>query len=153
MRKIALLFLVLTLGLGAALAVEPEERLADPALEARARDISRELRCLVCQNQSIDDSDAELAADLRHIVRERLKAGDDNTQVLDYIVERYGEFVLMKPRLSPYTWALWATPIGILLIGGAGIVLLFRNRTQANRPSPLSLEEEERLKSLLKEAD
>ena len=153
MHKVALLFLLLTLGAGVAHGVEPGERLADPALEARAREISRELRCLVCQNQSIDDSDAELAADLRHIVRERLKAGDGNAQVLDYIVERYGEFVLMKPRLSPYTWALWATPIGILLIGGAGIVLLFRSRTQANRTSTLSPEEEGRLKSLLKEPD
>ncbi|MGC1359113.1 MAG: cytochrome c-type biogenesis protein, partial [Xanthobacteraceae bacterium] len=91
-------------------AVESNEMLADPALEARARNLSKEIRCLVCQNQSIDDSEAPLAHDLRVIVRERLKAGDTDTQVVDYLVVRYGEFVLLKPRLSWHTLALWGAP-------------------------------------------
>src|SRR5262245_14950460 len=98
-------------------AVQPSEVLSDPALEARARSLSRELRCMVCQNQSIDDSDAPLAADLRVLVRERLQAGDSDTQVLDFLTARYGEFVLLKPRLAWHTALLWGAPPALLVIG------------------------------------
>ncbi len=101
-----------------ALAVQPDEILADPELEARARDLSRELRCMVCQNQSIDDSDAPLARDLRLLVRERLKAGDSDGQVLDFLTARYGEFVLLKPRFGWDTALLWLAPGVVLLLGG-----------------------------------
>ena len=103
---------------GTALAVQPGEVLADPQLEARARNLSNELRCMVCQNQSIDVSDADLARDLRVLVRERLTAGDSDDEVLDYIVSRYGEFVLLKPRLNLRNALLWGTPVLLLLIGG-----------------------------------
>lgn len=133
-------------------AVEPDEILPDPALEARARAISEGLRCLVCQNQSIDDSGAPLAKDLRILVRERLKAGDSDQQVIDFIVSRYGEFVLLKPRFEPHTLLLWfATPavflLAILLIG-----LAYRRRKSAQEQiAPLSVKEERRLKQLLDE--
>ncbi len=103
-----------------ALAVQPDEMLADPALEARARALSKELRCMVCQNQSIDDSDAPLARDLRLLVRERLQAGDSDQQVLDFLVARYGEFVLLKPRFAWHTALLWLVPAVVFVIGGAG---------------------------------
>jgi cytochrome c-type biogenesis protein CcmH len=131
-----------------ALAVRPDEVLSDPALEARARVLSAELRCLVCQNQSIDDSDAELARDLRLIVRERLSAGDSNEAVLDYVVARYGEFVLLKPRLSSRTILLWAAPV-LILLGGA-LVLLLKNRTPASTSAALTDEEKRRLDAILK---
>ena len=99
-------------------AVQPDEILPDPALEARARTLSRELRCMVCQNQSIDDSDAPLARDLRLLVRERLKAGDSDAQVLDFLIARYGQFVLLKPRFGWDTALLWLAPAGVLLVGG-----------------------------------
>ncbi len=105
--------------LGPAGAVQPDEVLADPALEARARMLSAELRCMVCQNQSIDDSDAELAHDLRVLVRERLTAGDSDEEVIDYVVSRYGEFVLLKPRFSLRNALLWGTPVLLLVIGAA----------------------------------
>src|SRR5436189_4999303 len=98
-------------------AVQPDEILSDSALETRARTLTKELRCMVCQNQSIDDSDAPLARDLRLLVRERLQAGDSNQKVIDFLVARYGEFVLLRPRFSAHTAILWLTPIGILLIG------------------------------------
>src|ERR1700688_991376 len=98
-------------------AVQVDEILPDPGLEARARAISHDLRCMVCQNQSIDDSEAPLARDLRLLVRERLKAGDSDTQVVDYMVARYGEFVLLKPRMSWHTAILWGAPLTILIIG------------------------------------
>src|SRR5207244_10239953 len=107
-------------------AVQPDEVLADAALEARARNLSRELRCMVCQNQSIDDSDAPLARDLRILVRERLKAGDSDAQVLDFLVARYGQFVLLKPRLGWDTALLWGAPAGVLLVGGLAIVMALR---------------------------
>ena len=100
-----------------ALATPPDEQLSDPALEAQAQKISKGLRCLVCQNQSIEDSDAELAKDLRRIVRERLEAGDDEAAIHDFVVERYGEFILLKPRLTAGTALLWASPILFLLLG------------------------------------
>lgn len=135
-----------------ALAVTPDEILADPALEARARKISAELRCMVCQNQSIDDSNAELAKDLRVLVRERLVRGDTDEQVFDYVVSRYGEFVLLKPRLSAKTLILWGAPAGLLVIGGLVIVIAIRNRRQsAPETAPLSPEEEARLKDLMRE--
>ncbi len=117
-----------------ALAVQPDEVLADPVLEARARVLSKELRCMVCQNQSIDDSDAPLARDLRILVRERLQAGDSDAQVLDFLVARYGEFVLLKPRFSGHTALLWLMPVLVLLIGAISLVLIsrrYRLRAQA----------------------
>src|SRR3954469_19787560 len=112
-----------------ALAVQPDEILTDPALEGRARTLSRELRCMVCQNQSIDDSDAPLARDLRLLVRERLKDGDSDRQVIDFLVARYGEFVLLKPRLEPHTLLLWLLPP--LALAGGGIVLWVHGRRRA----------------------
>jgi cytochrome c-type biogenesis protein CcmH len=109
-----------------ALAVQPDEVLADPALETRARVLSKELRCMVCQNQSIDDSDAPLARDLRILVRERLQAGDSDSQVIDFLVARYGEFVLLKPRFSWHTALLWLGPAAVLLIGALGLLLVVR---------------------------
>jgi len=113
------------------LAVQPDEMLSDPKLEARARALSIELRCMVCQNQSIDDSEAPLAHDLRVLVRERLKAGDSDTQVIDYLVARYGEFVLLRPRLSWHTALLWGLPPVILLGGLATLVMVARRRGAA----------------------
>src|SRR5438128_2287859 len=131
MRLLQLLTLVLML-LGAtaptAFAVQPDEILPDPTLEARARSLSKELRCMVCQNQSIDDSDAPLAKDLRVLVRERLTAGDSDRQVIDFLVARYGEFVLLKPRLSPHTLFLWLAPFAAIAIGGWALVAFLRRR-------------------------
>ena len=112
-------------------AVQPDEILSNRALELRARELSRELRCMVCQNQSIDDSDAPLARDLRVLVRERLQAGDSDQQVLDFLVARYGEFVLLRPRFSSHTALLWLTPLGILLLGGCGLFVFWRRRSGA----------------------
>ncbi|RWE57249.1 cytochrome c-type biogenesis protein [Mesorhizobium sp.] len=134
--SLASLVLLLTLLFaGAALAVKPDEVLADPALEARARTLSEQLRCMVCQNQSIDDSDADLARDLRVLVRQRLVAGDTDRQVIDYIVSRYGEFVLLKPRFSLRNALLWGAPVFLLLAGGAVVVLGARSR----RPAPAAM--------------
>lgn len=124
----ALIALAVTLPLSPAAAVQPGERLQDPALEARARRLSLELRCLVCQNQSIDDSDAALAGDLRRIVRERINAGDTDQQIRDFLVARYGEFVLLRPPLSIRTVLLWALPGAALLIGAGLAWTLFRRR-------------------------
>jgi cytochrome c-type biogenesis protein CcmH len=137
-----------------ALAVQPDEILADPVLESRARELSRELRCMVCQNQSIDDSDAPLARDLRLLVRERLKAGDGDRQVLDFLTARYGQFVLLKPRFAWDTAVLWLAPLAVLLLGGLGLLSLLRrsNRTQipAGEP-PLTEAERARLSAVLDE--
>jgi len=137
-----------------AFAVEPNEMLSDPVLEARARALSRNLRCMVCQNESIDDSGAPLAHDLRVLVRNRIKAGDSDQQVLDFLVARYGEFVLLKPPLSWHTVALWGLPPTVLLLG-AGIILLDLRRRRAgpaqeSRPG-LSATEESRLAELLRD--
>src|SRR3954462_7639550 len=133
MRAIYLLLIALTLLTTtlltwprAALAVQPDEILTDPALEGRARTLSKELRCMVCQNQSIDDSDAPLARDLRLLVRERIAAGDSDAQVIAFLVARYGEFVLLKPRLSPHTWLLWFLPPLVFAGGGLAIWLHVR---------------------------
>jgi cytochrome c-type biogenesis protein CcmH len=123
-----------------ALSVQPDEMLADPALEARARDISEGLRCVVCQNQSIDDSDAPLAKDLRLVVREQLRLGKSDADVTAYIVTRYGNFVLLKPPVEPATWALWAGPFAVLFIGGAGVALWSRRRRSAEE-TPLTAAE------------
>ena len=109
-----------------ALAVQPDEILPDPALEGRARTLSKELRCMVCQNQSIDDSDAPLARDLRILVRERLQAGESDQQVINFLVARYGEFVLLRPRFSWHTALLWLAPGAVLLIGACGVLVLAR---------------------------
>ena len=114
-----------------ALAVNPDEILDDPALEARARALSAQLRCMVCQNQSIDDSNAELARDLRLLVRERLVDGDSDAAVIDYVVSRYGEFVLLKPRLSLRNALLWGTPV-LLLVAGAGVLFFSQRRRKAD---------------------
>jgi len=135
------------MSMGSAGAVEPGERLADPVLEARARHLSQELRCLVCQNTSIDESNAELARDLRILLRERLVAGDSDQQVLDFMVRRYGEWVLLSPPLQPLTWALWLGPPALL--AGAGILLWLRGRGRRPASVPrLSPEEEARVAAL-----
>jgi cytochrome c-type biogenesis protein CcmH len=135
-----------------AYAVTPNERLADPALEERARAISLELRCLVCQNQSIDDSNADLAHDLRVLVRERLVNGDSDGQVIDYVAARYGDYVLLRPPVKPATWPLWFGPLAVVLAGALGILLYFRRRAaQPAAPPPLTQEERRRLDLLLDE--
>lgn len=149
-RIFAILFAVLCFS-ASAFAVEPGEMLADPALEERARVLSKTLRCMVCQNQSIDDSAAPLAHDLRVLVRERIKAGDSDREVQDYLVARYGEFVLLEPRLSAHTILLWAVPGLILLIGGAAIFLM--RRRMEPRLAALSREEERKLAKLTKEPE
>ena len=131
----------------AAHAVEPVERLADPALEARARALSQELRCLVCQNQSIDESNADLAHDLRVLLRQRLVAGDTDRQVLDYVVARYGVFVLLDPPFAPATYLLWLTPPALVL--GAAIFLVLRARRRRLDPELPALSEEERARAAL----
>jgi len=127
MRSLCLIIVLLTVAAApCAIAVEPDEVLSDAALEARARALSRELRCMVCQNQSIDDSEAPLARDLRILVRERLQAGDSDRQVIDFLVARYGEFVLLRPRFSWHTAVLWLGPAALLLIGGCAVLVLAR---------------------------
>lgn len=145
------LLLILSLLLVAvpALAVNPDEILADPALEARARTLSSELRCMVCQNQSIDDSNAELARDLRLLVRERISNGDSDDQVISYVVSRYGEFVLLKPRLTARTILLWGAPIFLLVIGGIAMLVFARARQGRPTGSTLTPEEQEKLDRLL----
>ena len=155
MRRFVLGLFCALLVAGPVAAVLPEEQLADPVLEARAREISRELRCVVCQNQSIDDSDAPLAADLRAIVRERLTAGDTNEEVMAYIVARYGSFVLLKPPLDPQTILLWTAPLLVLIPGGLGVALYLRRRGRAGAGdlTPLSDEERRTLAAILKTGD
>ncbi|AHG44633.1 cytochrome C [Rhizobium leguminosarum bv. trifolii CB782] len=146
------LFLVLAMMLMAApaFAVNPDEVLADPALEARARALSAELRCMVCQNQSIDDSNADLAKDLRLLVRERITDGDSDEAVLNYIVSRYGEFVLLKPRFSMKTGLLWGAPVLLVLAGGLSLLFLARRRAGKPTGSKLTAEEQAQLTELLK---
>ena len=144
----AVLFACLML-LTPAYAVEPGEVMADPALEARARNLSADLRCLVCQNQSIDDSHAPLAKDLRLLVRERLQAGDSDDQVRTYLVQRYGDFVLLKPPLRIGTLLLWGAPLMVLLAGGFGLLLASRRRVSVAATSSLSADEQARLDKLL----
>ena len=143
---VAITFLVAT----PAIAVQPDEILPDPKLEGRARTLSHELRCMVCQNQSIDDSDAPLARDLRLLVRERLKAGDSDEQVLDFLTARYGQFVLLKPRFGWDTALLWGAPAGVLLMGALAIIMALRRRKDLSVPAttPLTDDEARRLEEL-----
>jgi cytochrome c-type biogenesis protein CcmH len=152
-RILALLFVVAAIGISAAGAVQPDEIMTDPVKEARARDLSRELRCMVCQNQSIDDSEAPLARDLRLLVRERIAAGDSDGQVIDFLVARYGEFVLLKPRFERQTLLLWLVPPFVLFGGGLALWLHGRRRSgqgslETSQPA-LTAEEEARLAALL----
>jgi cytochrome c-type biogenesis protein CcmH len=154
MRRMMVAFVALVLlAAPAAYAVQPDEIMSDPVKEARARDLSRELRCMVCQNQSIDDSDAPLARDLRLLVRERIAAGDSNSQVLDFLVARYGEFVLLKPRFERQTMLLWL--LAPLLLAGGGFALWRQNRRRAQTgvdvPPPLTPDEQARLAALMSE--
>ena len=130
-------------------AVQPDEMLDDPALEARARVISQNLRCLVCQNQSIDDSNADLARDLRVIVRQRLEAGDSNEEVFQFVVDRYGEYVLLTPPVRGSTYALWFGPIVILLIAAGALLFAARRRRGQPAATGLTAEEQDRLSGLL----
>jgi cytochrome c-type biogenesis protein CcmH len=154
-QALSALFLTFALSLpivNPARAVQPDEMLPDPALEARARAISEGLRCLVCQNQSIDDSEAPLAKDLRLLVRERLKAGDSDQEIVDFIVARYGEFVLLKPRFEPHTLLLWFATPAVFLAAILLIAAAYRRRKSAQeQTAPLSVNEQQRLRQLLDE--
>ncbi len=150
MRRLALILMLLATPLAA---VQPDEILDDPVLEERARELSKGLRCLVCRNESIDESDASLARDLRLLVRERLVAGDTDDEAVEFIVARYGEFVLLNPTVSGANWLLWgAGPLMLLLAGGGGLVYL-RGRARAKpvTEAPLSAEEQARLDDILKQ--
>ncbi|SEP56110.1 cytochrome c-type biogenesis protein [Thalassovita taeanensis] len=147
------LFLILCLIAAPAFAVQPDEVLSDPALEARARTISKDLRCLVCRNENIDDSNAELARDLRLMVRERLVAGDSDEAVVRYVVDRYGEYVLLRPTTGGANWLLWAAG-PLMLLGGLGMGLVYLRKRQAapeQGSAALSDEEQARLNDILKE--
>ena len=130
-------------------ATSPDEVLDDPVLEQRARALAKELRCLVCQNQSIDDSDADLARDLRQIVRERLIAGDSDAEIIAFVTDRYGDFVLLRPPVKPATWGLWFGPLIVFLIAAAGLALYLRRRKAPEAAPNLCAEEQARLDALL----
>ncbi|WP_163850417.1 cytochrome c-type biogenesis protein [Pseudooceanicola aestuarii] len=151
MKRLVLFLLLLLVPLSTpALAVQPDEVLPDAALETRAREISKGLRCLVCRNENIDDSNAELARDLRLLVRERLVAGDTDAQVVDFVVDRYGEYVLLQPRLGGSTWVLWAAgPVMLLLALGAGGLFIRRRSRATGGSDPLNAEEQARLREIL----
>ncbi|UOM34250.1 cytochrome c-type biogenesis protein [Acuticoccus sp. I52.16.1] len=157
MRTLALLMALLlavgwAIGAGPALAVNPDEQLADPALEARARELSRELRCVVCQNQTIDDSDAAIAKDLRILVRERLTAGDTDAQVMAYLTDRYGDFVRLRPPLNAATVALWSLPVLVLFLAMAAAIVYLRRRPSAQpAEAALTPDEEAALEAVLAE--
>jgi cytochrome c-type biogenesis protein CcmH len=146
-KKLSLILLMLFVFVLPVSAVQPDEVLSDPALEARARALSLTLRCMVCQNQSIDDSDAPLARDLRVLVRERLKAGDSDTQIREFLVARYGQFVLLEPEKNSRTALLWLAPLLVLLAGVLVLLRFFMRRTVSN-PKPLTSAEKKRLKQL-----
>ncbi len=154
MRRLAALALLM-FGLVTAvpaLAVNPDEMLTDPALEARARALSQELRCLVCQNELIDDSNAALAHDIRVLLRDRLKAGDTDSQAINFLVARYGEFILLKPRFNEHTWALWLVPPGALVIGGlVAAGFYWKRRRRPAQPAPLDAGEQAELARLISE--
>ena len=151
MRSLAAAIIALAMMLAApAGAVEPDEMLDDPALEERARKLSAQLRCMICQNQTIDDSDADIAKDLRILVRERLKAGDSDESVIAFLVDRYGEFVLLKPTFAPHTLVLWFAAPLVLLLGLAGMVIAVRRRRAAADPAQgLTAEEAAELERIL----
>jgi cytochrome c-type biogenesis protein CcmH len=148
-RPKLVLALLILLQTAPVFAVQPNEMLKDPTLEARARALSQHLRCMVCQNQSIDDSDAPLAHDLRVLVRERLTQGDSDAQVMAFVVSRYGEFVLLKPRFTWHNALLWALPPGILLVGGIALFASVRRRRAATTEQALDDEEERKLAAML----
>lgn len=162
-RKFALIVVLALVAPLSAGAVEPNEILKDPALEARAREVGKELRCVVCQNQSIDDSNAELAGDMRVLVRERILAGDSNVQVIDYMVGRYGDYVLLDPPFKAATLVLWIGPAVIAGLGLIWLVMMFRRRKGASgedelltagpQAVPLSDEERRKLEKIMKEDD
>jgi cytochrome c-type biogenesis protein CcmH len=152
MRRLLLLTAAVLAIAAPARAVNPDEQLPDPAQEARARALSRDLRCVVCQNQSIDESDAALAHDLRIILRERIAAGDSDDQAVDFLVQRYGSFVRLKPPFQADTWALWLGPLAVLLGGGAAAAFYLRGRSGA-APETLSAAEEAELAALMKKDD
>jgi cytochrome c-type biogenesis protein CcmH len=155
-RWLAVLFLALSCVAASPghAATNPDEILQDAALEQRARNLSKQLRCLVCQNQSIDDSDADLARDLRGIVREQLLAGRSDAEIIDYLTARYGDFVLLKPPVEPATWGLWFGPGAVLLIAAAGLLVYLRRRRRVeDAPPPLSPEERARIEGLLRGAE
>ena len=151
-RIVAIALMLAAIASSKSLAVQPGEMLRDPKLEARARELSRELRCMVCQNQSIDESEAPLARDLRLLVRERLTKGDTDQQVLNFLVARYGEFVLLKPPLERRTLILWMLPPAALLAGAIGLFFAVRRRRRGQMdPVALSIEERRRLSTLVDE--
>jgi cytochrome c-type biogenesis protein CcmH len=150
-RRALVLAAALALLGGAARAVTPDEQLPDPKLEARARAVSQELRCVVCQNQSIDDSEAPLAHDLRVLLRERIAAGDSDEAAKAYLVQRYGSFVLLRPPFRPETWALWLGPVVVLAVGGVGVAAYLRGRKGG--AAPLSAADEAELTRLMATAD
>jgi cytochrome c-type biogenesis protein CcmH len=151
MRILLCAFLLVALTGTASHAVQPDEIMSDPVKETRARELSRELRCMVCQNQSIDDSEAPLARDLRLLVRERIAAGDSDAQVIDFLVARYGEFVLLKPRLNLHTWLLWLLPPLVLAGGGLAIWANGKRRLRASgvAEEALTADEKARLSALM----
>ncbi|MEM9146131.1 MAG: cytochrome c-type biogenesis protein [Pseudomonadota bacterium] len=153
MRAVAVAMVTVMALAPLASAVQPDEILADPALEARARSLSKEVRCLVCRNESIDDSSAELAGDLRLLVRERLTEGDSDAEVLRYLVDRYGEFILLKPTFSAGNAVLWLAGPTLFLVGGLAAVLFLRRRRRASTlaEGPLSAEEEAALARLMRD--
>jgi cytochrome c-type biogenesis protein CcmH len=151
-KPLAALFLLLVFTLPA-WAVEPSERLADPALEARARALSEGLRCLVCQNESIDESAAPLAHDLRVLLRERLQAGDSDAQAVKFLTDRYGDFLLLKPPVEPATYALWFGPAAVLLLAAGGGLIYLRRRKAMPEAAPLTAAERQHLDRLMKEGE
>jgi cytochrome c-type biogenesis protein CcmH len=153
MRAILIVAALLCASTSLARAVEPGEMLKNPVLEARARAISKELRCLVCQNETIDESSAPLAHDLRVLLRQRIAAGDTDQQAIQFVVKRYGQFVLLDPPIEPATYLLWFGPATVLVIGAAGAFVFIRRRqSRFAEPPPLSPEEERRLEALMRES-
>lgn len=152
MRLLLVPFLLLAFAAQALAVLQPSEALDDPAMEERARRLSAGLRCMVCQNQSIDDSDAELARDLRVLVRERIASGETDEQVMDYVVSRYGEFVLLQPRFNMRNALLWATPV-LLLLAGGGFIVMNATRRKRRPSAALSKDEERRLGEILNQRD
>ncbi len=151
MKRLLALILLLA-SIAPALAVEPSERLANPALEARAEALGAQLRCLVCQNETIEESSAPLAHDLRLLIRRHIMDGQTNAQIIKYLVARYGDFILLKPPVEPATYVLWFGPGAVLLLAGIGAVVYLRRRKVAPEAPPLSAAEQQRLDRLLKES-
>ncbi|RIK93620.1 MAG: cytochrome C biogenesis protein CcmH [Proteobacteria bacterium] len=152
MRRLALILAIVVYPLMALAVGVDEARLSDPALEARARDLMKELRCLVCQNQSIDESDADLAKDLRHIVRERIAAGDSDAAVRRYLVDRYGDWVLLDPPMNARMMVLWLAPLGLVVVAATTLIVVLRRRRR-EAAAPLTAEEEKRLRAILSATD